>query len=264
MLPLVGENFPTTTDELTAQLRRGLETEGASPKALVGEGGAYPQVATLSIDLTGTQLTRDTRLRAVTGASAAALEIGHFEIFGKPLYFEKAPVEARLEAYGAKMAITGEAGNSTLVLKDASSGNVSVQVAIEDLEKLLHSVVTAAAGKQGIEIKKTTLSVTPEGPRAVSLRVEATAKVFVMTAKLAVLGRLEIDNDFYAKLSALSLDGDAMVTNLAGSFLRPRLQQLEGRVFPLMAFLPAGIILRDIEVSASPNLHVQARFGGAA
>jgi len=81
---------------------------------------------------------------------------------------------------------------------------------------------------------------------------------------LALTGRLEIDDDFNARLSSLGLGGDAMVTNLAGSFLRPRLQQLEGRVFPLFAFLPAGLQLRDIQVAVAPALQVQARFGSDA
>jgi hypothetical protein len=121
-----------------------------------------------------------------------------------------------------------------------------------------------AAAKQGADVKKTKLMLKQDGPRTVSFRAEVTAKVFIMSATLALTGKLEIDDDFYARVSGLALDGDAMVTNLAGSFLRPRLEKLEGSVFPLLAFLPAGLMLRDIEVSVAPALHVQARFGSDA
>ncbi|MEI9894389.1 MAG: hypothetical protein WDN28_11030 [Chthoniobacter sp.] len=262
MLPISGETFPVTAEELAAALERGFGAGGIASPTITAEG-PYPQLAKLSIDLTGAQLTRDDRLRSFGGASAGTVTVGHFEMFGEPLYFEKAPVAAWLVGESVQMRITGEPLVGSLVLESAVGGKVSVEVTIQALESLLQSVAAEAATKQGIEVKKTKLTLQQEGPRAVSFRAEVTAKVFIMSAALALTGRLEIDDEFNARLSALGLDGDAMVTNLAGSFLRPRLQQLEGRVFPLFAFLPAGLNLRDIQVSVAPALHVQAQFGSA-
>jgi len=263
MLPISGETFPVTAQELSTALERGFSAGGISAPAITAEG-AYPQLTKLSIDLTGAQLTRDDRLRSFDGASAAAVTAEHFEMFGEPLYFEKAPLKARLAGDGVQMRITGDPQVGSLVLESAAAGTVSVEVTIEALESLLQSLAAEAAAKQGIEVKKTQLTLKQEGPRAVSFRAEVTAKIFVMSAALALTGKLEIDDEFNARLSGLGLDGDAMVTNLAGSFLRPRLQQLEGRTFPLFAFLPAGLKLRDIEVTVTPALHVQARFGRGA
>ena len=39
-----------------------------------------------------------------------------------------------------------------------------------------------------------------------------------------------------AKVRVLSLGGDAMVTKLAGGYIRPHLDRLEGRAFPLLAY----------------------------
>ncbi|MDR3405212.1 MAG: hypothetical protein P4L99_22140 [Chthoniobacter sp.] len=260
MLPLSGETFPVTAQELTASLERGFSAGGISSPTITAEG-AYPQLTKLGIDLTGAQLTRDDRLRAFDGPGAGTVTVGHFEMFGEPLYFEKAPITARLTGEAVQMRITGDPQVGSLMLESATAGQVSVQVTIEALESLLQSLAAEAATKQGIEVKKTKLTLKQEGPRAVSFRAEVTAKIFVMSAMLALTGRLDIDDDFNARLSSLGLDGDAMVTNLAGSFLRPRLQQLEGRLFPLFAFLPEGLQLRDIEVAVAPALHVQARFG---
>lgn len=261
MLPISGETFPATAEELAAALRRGFEAGGVTPRAITAEGGAFPQLTKLSIDLTGVQLTRNEMPRSVEGEGSTILSAEQFELFGEPLYFEKAAIEARLEGKGVQAQITGVPQNGSLILKQAASGTVSVKVAIEALEGLLQSVAAEAGGKQGIDIKKTQLTLTQEGPRAVAFRAEVTAKVFIMTAALALTGKLEIDDAFNARLSSLGLDGDAMVTNLAGSFLKPRLQELEGRTFPLLAFLPSGLQLRDIQLAVAPALHVQARFG---
>ena len=264
MLPLAGDNFPTTSAELMAALQRGFNRGGVKPRAIEAEGGAYPQLAKLSIDLTDAQLSRNDRLSSFSGPDSGTLTIGRFEMFGEPLYFEKAPVQARIEGDAVQLLMTGEPPVGSLVLKSAAAGTVSVKVEIEALEGLLQSVAAEAAAKQGIDVKKTKLTLKQEGPRAISFRAAVTAKIMIMSAELALTGRLEIDDDFNARLSSLGLDGDAMVTNLAGSFLRPRLQQLEGREFPLFAFLPGGLKLHDIEVAVAPSLHVQARFGGGA
>jgi len=264
MLPLAGDTFPTTYDELIAALQRGFAAGGLTPHAIEAEGGAYPQLAKLSIDLTDAQLSRDDRLNSFSGPGSGTLTIEQFELFGEPLYFEKSPVQARIEGETVQLRMTGEPQVGSLVLKSAAAGMVSVKATIEALEGLLQSFAAEAAAKQGVDVKKTKLTLKQEGSRTISFRAEVTAKVFVMSANLALTGRLEIDDAFNARLSSLGLDGDAMVTSLAGSFLRPRLQQLEGREFPLFAFLPAGLKLRDIEVAVAPALHVQARFGGGA
>jgi hypothetical protein len=260
MLPISADSFPVTSDELTAAIERGFAAGGVKPATIAAEG-AYPQLTKLSVDLTGAELTRDDRLRGFSGASAGTVTVGRLEMFGEPFYFEKAPVQARLEGEAVEMKITGEPQVGSLILEGAGKGEVSISVTIEALEGLLQSFAAEAAKKQGIEIKKTKLTLTQEGPRAVAFRAEVTAKVFIMSATLALTGRLDIDDEFNARLSALGLDGDAMVMNLAGSFLKPRLQQLEGKVIPLFAFLPGGIKLRDIQVSVTSALQVQARFG---
>ena len=264
MLPIAGETFPATADELIVALQHGFESRVVTPRAIHAEGGEFPELGKLSIDLTDAQFSRETQLGSDSGPNCGSLMVGRFVMFGAPLYFEETPVEARLEGYTVQLSITGEPPTGSLLLETAAMGAVSVKVTIQALEGLLQTVAGEAAAKQGIEVKKTKLTLKQEGPRAVSFRAAVTAKVFVMNADLALTGRLEIDDAFNARLSSLALDGDAMVTGLAGNFLRPRLQQLESRVFPLFAFLPAGLNLRDITVSVAPALHVQAHFGGDA
>lgn len=266
MLPLAGETIPATADELADALQCGFESRRLAPHKITVEGKDYPALTRLSVDLTGGQITRDNR-PVDTAAKAGArsfLEIAHFELFGEPVYFEKTALEIRVEAENVKMCVAGDPGNGSLVLESATTGEVSVKITHKALEELLRSLVSGAAAKQGLEVKETKLDLEQDGARGVAFRAEVTAKVFIMNATLALTGRLDIDDAFNAKLSALALDGDSMVVNLAGSFLRPRLQALEGRVFPLLAFSPGGLKLRDIKLSVQPALQVEARFGGTS
>ncbi len=141
----------------------------------------------------------------------------------------------------------------------ATAGSASVKVTIEALEALLQTVASEARIEAGYRGQKTnpTSALARRSPRGdvpgrshgQGLRDECDSR-----ADRPARYRRRFSN---ARLSTPALDGDAMVTNLAGSFLRPRLQQLEGRVFPLLAFSPGGLKLRDIQV-VTVTLHFAA------
>ena len=264
MLPFSAEKTPAAANELAAALTRGLLARGITPRSVHATGDAFPTLETLTIDVTGAQLTRDARLPAATGGVASAVEIGHFELIGAPLYFEETALELRVAARQVKAHFIGDPADGALVTDSAASGTVLVTMAKDALEALVHSIGSGFAAKQGIELRKTNLSFTQEGPRAVSFRADVTAKIFVMSAALSLSGRVEIDDELNARFAGLTLGGDAMITKLAGGYIRPYLDRLEGRVFPLLAFSLGGLKLQEVELLAGPTLEVRARLGTTA
>lgn len=264
MLPLLAETIPTNAPALAAALAQGLQDHGLSPRKVEAEGGTFPRVDLVRIDLSGAQVTRDMRLPEAAGTAGAELEIGRLELIGAPVFLEKAAVELNLlaERVQSRVEMTGDRG--CLGLRSAAAGNVSVEATREALEALVHAIAVEAAAKQGLEVKKTKLTFTQEGPRAVAFRAEVTVKVFVMSASLALSGRLRIDDEMNARFSDLTLDGDGIILKLAGGYARPHLDRLEGRVFPLLAFTAGGLRLRNLEMTAGETLRVRAEFGAAA
>lgn len=263
MLPLSSEKTPAAAQELAEALNGGLVARGITPRSVEATGDAFPKLNTLSIDITGAQLGRDARLPAITGTAGGGVQVERFDLIGAPLFFEKTALELRIAATQLKSHFLGGPGDGALVMDSADTGTVSVAVAKEALEALVQLLAAEAASKQGIEVRKTNLTFTQEGPRAVLFRAEVTAKVFVMTAKLSLSGRAEIDGDLNARFSGLTLGGDAMITKLAGGYLRPHLDRLEGRVFPLLAFSLGGLKLQDVEILVGPTIEIRARLGTA-
>jgi hypothetical protein len=192
------------------------------------------------------------------------VEITRFELIGDPFYFEKTPATLRLEGQQVKARLAGDDAGRRLVLDSAETGTFSLEIAVEALEALVHGFAVEAGARQGIEVRKTRLSFTQEGPRTVSFVAEVTAKFFVMSAAISLSGRLAIDDELNARFSGLSLGGDAMVTKLAGGYIRPHLDRLEGRAFPLLAYTAGRLKLHDIELLAGPKLAIRARFGSAS
>ena len=261
MLPLAAETFPATPDELAAALTAGLAVRDVAVAGVEAEGAALGALAVLRIGLTGARFTRGFRLVTTPVADAAMVRAERVEIGGAPLDFEGTPLAVRVEAEGAELHFAGTPADGALVLANATSGSIALAIALEALEARLHQLARGAAEKQGIEIKKTTLELTARGPRALSFRCDVTAKMFVMTADLSLSGNLDVDEQLNARLSGLTLGGDAMITKLAAGFVRPHLDKLEGRVFPLLALAPGGLPLRDVEIAVQDGLELRAKFG---
>lgn len=261
MLPLAAGKFPATPDELAAALTGGFEARGVAVPGVRVEGAALSALTALRIALTGARFTRDFRVASGPPVEPAAVMTERLEITGVPLEFEGTPLEVRIEAERAELCFAGQPADGALVLAGAASGSAMLSVRHEALEALLHRLAKQAAEKQGVEVKKTKLQLTAHGPRALSFRCEVTAKMFVMSADLSLSGHLDVDEQLNARLSGLTLGGDAMIAKLAAGFVRPQLDKLEGRTVPLLALAPGGLKLHDVEISTREGLEVRAKFG---
>ena len=261
MLPLAAEKFPSTPDELASALTGGFAARGVKVENVRAEGPALGALAVLRVELTGARFARGFRVSGTPTENAATVLAERLEISGAPLDFEGTPLSVRVEAERAELRFAGEPGDGALVLASAAGGSVTLAVAQSALENLLHRLAKDAAEKQGVEVKKTTLELTARGPRALSFRCAVTAKMFVMSADLSLSGNLDVDEQLNARVSGLTLGGDAMITKLVTGFARPHLDKLEGRVFPLLALAPGGLPLRDVEISTRDGLEVRAKFG---
>jgi hypothetical protein len=156
MLPLSSESFPSTSAELIAAIERGLAGQNLTPKSVRAEGGAFPAIGSLALDLTGVRATRELRAPSLKEAEVnGGLTAGALEIRANPLYFEGTPFEILLTANQAEFAFSGSPKAGALMLKNASDGDISLAAATKDLEALLHELVVQGAGKQGVNIKKT-------------------------------------------------------------------------------------------------------------
>lgn len=260
MLPLTAAEFPATPTALASALVAGFAAHGVQVKSVRAEGPALADLAELHVDLSGARATRDFRV-STAPAAAAAVRITQLLVTGEPVEFENTPLRLRVEAEGAACGFAGTPNDGALVLMAAAKGDLALGVGHEALEELLHRLAQGLAQKQGMEVRKTKLTLTTRGPRALSFCCAVTAKIFVMTADLSLSGDLEVDEQLQARLSGLTLGGDAMITKMAAGFARPYLDKLEGRILPLRPFGLAGLHLREVELSTAAGLEVRAKFG---
>lgn len=262
MLPLAGHELPSSHAALADAITRGLAHYGLTTKAVRVEGGTFPAIEELEVDLTGARATRDLRVRSVGPAGAEGVSVSRVEVKAAPMYFETTPLRLELSASEARLGLArDDRDGAMLSLSRVAAGEVSVEAQHADLEALVHSMVASAASAQGVEIKSTRLQLSSNGPRSVDVRAEVTAKMFIMSAKVVVSGLIEIDDTLTARLSRLTCAGDGMVANAASALLKPRFAELERRKFPLLAFSLGEVKLRDVTVQTGETLRLRAEFG---
>lgn len=262
MLPLSGPNFPASLEDLAASLRAGLEGRGISVRD-IRAGGEWPRIAELAIDLTGAKLSRATRPPRANAEPQPAVSMARLAITAAPLFFETTPLRFDLRAQDAECGFAHEAaGEAVLQLTRAGGGSVLLEAQRADLEAALKTLAAEALAKQGADVKSAKLELTDRGPRSLGFRAEVTAKAFVMTARVTVTGRLDVDDELNLRVCDLATSGDGMIASLAGGFLRPRFAEIEKRAIPLAAFSFAGVKLHSVRISGGEALRIEAQFGG--
>ncbi len=262
MIPLSGSNFPQSLDELSNAIRDGLSAHGIAARDIRSDGGTFPKIDQLQIDLTGANVSRTSRLPLAISDPTDTVTVRALHIRAKPLLAEGTPLQLALDAQEVTLGFARDAAQRPLLMLVASStGTVSFEANRADLENLLKTLAADAAAKQGAEIKAVRLEFTARSSKSLDLRAEITAKVFVMSTVLTVTARVEVDDELNLRARHLKATGEGMIANLAAGYLRPRFEKIESRTIPLASHAFADVQLKDIVISGTDSLRIEASFG---
>jgi hypothetical protein len=268
MFPLQTKSLPPNADALRAALEESLGQllMPTGPMVAVEEKD-YPELAAIRVSLDGAHAGErpPPRPAAPVGPVEPGLTVGHFEISGRPILVQGAKVELSCTARDMRLGLGRDKdGNVVLLLQDAAEGSVEIALALADLEALVLAGAKAEAAKQGVTVESVRIELRALSERALDVVVHVRAKKLFLSAAVRIGGSVAIDEQLNARLSELECAGEGTLGTLACGFIAPRLERLNGRVFPLMA-LPLGEVkLRDVRIAAGRELRVTAQFGRVA
>ena len=262
VLPLAGPDFPASPESFADSLRAGLAARDISARD-IRAAGEWPRLAELAVDLSGAKFSRATRVPRAETEPQPGVSIARLAVVAAPLHFETVPLRLELRAQDAECAFARDAAREpVLQLTRTGGGSVAVEAQRADLEATLKTFAAAALAKQGAEVKSVRLELNGLGPCSLGFRAEVTAKAFLMTARVIVTGRLDVDEQLTLRVRELATSGDGMIANLAGAFLRPRFLEMEKRAISLAAFSFAGVKLHGVRLGGGDALRIEAQFGG--
>lgn len=267
MLLLKTAIFPSSSAELTQLLNESLRQTfivNADPVSV--HEATYPHLQELCICLDGARL-RDNppRPSSVSGTATPALEVDRFTLNASALSLGPATVDASLSARSVQFA-QARNGDDEVVLsiENAADGRIEISASPSDFEALIAKVAKSEAGKHGVTIDSVQLKLQSKSSHSLGAEVRLRARKLFLTASIQITGQLELDEELNARISGLDCTGDGAIATLACGVLKPHLQKLDGREFPLMS-LPLGEIrLRDVQVAVRDKLSITAEFGKVA
>jgi hypothetical protein len=267
MFPLNTNSFPASADELERLLNESLRQLFALARDPVDlRAESYPHLDSLSISLDGAEVRQPPPAIPSLGSKPTpALSVESFRVAGAPMKVGPAAVDFALAARKMQLhQATDRQGHIVLLLHNAADGRIEISVSVSDLEALIAEVAKSEAGKHGVNIESVELSLRSQSPRSLAAEIRLRAKKLFMSAALRITGQLDLDEKLTAKLSGLDCTGEGAIASIACGVLKPHLQKIDGREFPLMS-LPLGEVrLRDVQINAGDKLSVTAEFGSAS
>lgn len=267
MFPLKTATLPANASDLARLLNeslRDLFDLTSDPVEL--QEVSYPHLATLVVSLDGAQLpTQAPSLPSLAGKPSPAVTIDSFVVNGSGLSVGPASIDFALTARGVVLDQAADPdGHVVLLLNKAAEGHVEISASLADLEALIAEVAKTEAGKHGVTIDRVQLSLRSKSPSSLAAEVRLRAKKLFLSTSLRVTGQLDLDKELNARVSGLECTGDGAIASVACGVLKPHLQKLDGREFPLMSLPMGEVRLRDVRIGVGDKLSITAEFGSAA
>jgi hypothetical protein len=267
MFPLSTATLPSSATDLSRLLNENLRRlflVDADPVSI--REGTYPQLQQLTISLDGARLQADPpRPPVISGKTLPALKVDRLVVSASPLSLGPIAIDLSLSAQGVRLG-QGKDSNDEIVLtlESAADGQIEISLAQADLERLIAELARNQASKQGITIEGVQLKLHQKNPHSLAAEVRLRARKLFLSASIQVTGQLDLDDYLNLKISGLNCTGEGGIASLACGILKPYLQKVEGREFPLMS-LPLGEIrLREVRITLDDKLSIRAKFGSAS
>lgn len=261
MLLLGGTAFPNSGAALASSLDDGLRAVGVKPAAILVDGGRWPQIDTLSIDLSDGHLPENIDVFPGDTAPETGIDVKRFAIKGAPVLIREAPVQFDLQADDVSFDFErNKAGQPMLTLASARDGSIELQFSHADLEALVLSIGREIAGQHGIKIESAKIAIELDGAHAVAFAADIFARKMFVTAVIALKGRVEVNEKFELLVQGLTCESSGVIGSIACGAIRPQLAQWNGRKIAPMALLDRGLNLRDLGIEAGDVVRLHAKF----
>ena len=266
MFPLKTSTLPPGASALESSLNESLRQLFAVAKdpAIIRDA-SYPRLEAITVSLDNAQLRgKPPSLPTLSSKPTPALTAGSLAIKASALSIGPAAIDLSLSATDVHLHQAKDPeGNLLLLLHNAANGHIEISASSSDLEALIAEVARTEAAKHGVTIDGVELILRSKSSRSLAAEVRLRAKKLFLSASMKITGQLDLDEELNARVSGLDCTGDGAIASVACGVLKPHLQKIDGREFPLMS-LPLGEVrLRDVQLAVGDKLSVTAEFGAA-
>jgi hypothetical protein len=258
-IPGNSTDLPTTLRALVSQFLN-------VPRDPISFTGTSPNFDTLTIDLTNaTPKDNIARPSLPSGSVSRVLHsyyIRQFGVIAKPFGTPDRPMLVDSQATNVQLDIVETSDGHTALRLAAGNGRAHASLEKSVLRAVLFDEASKAAGAQGVSIKEIVPAFSNSGPRSLATDVVVKAKKgFLPTATIRITGQLSVDQNLVGKIHNLAVKGDGIGGGVAAGFIRPKLNQLEGKTHSLLALPLDAVRISDVRIhDSADNLEIDVDF----
>jgi hypothetical protein len=266
--PLTTGNLPDNRDGLINALAGGLKNRVVLPDesaAVVAEGGNYPMLRRLSVDLTGASIDTDRKVPKLKprGPIQPGVFAQQFEFKARPVNIDGAKIDLNVQARQVQLGLQRDKQNTPiLVVASAHDGQVSCETTNQDLSTIFKASANEKGKRYGLTVQKAKLQLASDHSHDIQADLRLQSRLVLVPISLHFTAKVDVDNRGNARLSNLTCDGDDVAGSLITQFIRPALAEYNNRTMPLVAFPTDKIRLHDVNVQIEGDtVRVAAAFG---
>jgi len=266
-MPIDGNEPLTSAQLLSDGLLRAILSrvmfDGSGP-VVAAEGGQFPDLELLRVDVSNGTVKPTYAPKQFKTASSVepGISARRFEYLADPLSYQGSSTRWRVAADEARLGLLRDpkTGQRTLVITDASRGEMTFSVSLDDLRNmLLAGAKTHAQG--GFSLRDVHFSVAAQKR---SIRGDAKVEAFwlFIPTTFRVSGRADIDEQFNVRFSELSCSGEDVGGVLVSGFINAAMKKYDGKIMPLAVWPGNRIVITDVDLRSDEGLHMHAEFAG--
>jgi hypothetical protein len=264
MFPLNTTTFPSSASDLERLLNHSLQrifSVEADPVSI--RDASYPQIEEIRVALDRARLrSHPPQPPSISGKISPALQADRLCLSALAFSVGPATIDLSLSARTVTFVQGRDSdGQVVLSLENAADGKIAISAAQTDLESLVTTLAQNQAARQGITIDDVQLKLRQKNAHSLAAEARLRARRLFLSASIQVTGQLDLDDQLNLKISDLICTGDGGIATLACGILKPYLQKIDGREFPLMSLPLGNIRLRDVSLTVGDKLCVTAEFG---
>ena len=266
MFPLSTATFPASASDLERLLNHSLQrifSVEADPVSI--RDASYPHIEALRVALDRARLSSNPpRPPSIAGKTSPALQVDRLHLSALALSIDPATIDLSLSARTVSFVQGKDSDDQVILsLENAADGKIEISVGHSDLEALITDLARTQASTRGITIDDVHLKLQQKKPHSLAAEARLSGRKSFLSVSIQVTGQLDLDDQLNLKISDLNCTGAGGIATLACGILKPYLQKVDGREFPLMS-LPLGEIrLRDIRLTVGDKVCITAEFGSA-
>jgi hypothetical protein len=267
LFPFAADRLPDNSGDFAAAMELGYRKALKLPddaNIVVAEGGTYPNVDSLKIDVCDAVIPPDKKSRKPSERQVVthALDAGKVELLGQRMSVDGATVNLDITATDAKLLFTRDkSGKALLMLGGAKAGRMRCEMTLDDVEQLLLAAARKGGRPYGLRVERTRLKMNVEDGRIVRVDLKLFTRFGFTPAGLRFRARLDIDDHLQGRLSELSCSGDDVLGPLISGLIQPFLAKYNGKTRPLMNFPKTDMRLQGVEIVADERVRLTADFG---